>query len=73
MVFLRLKYLFSRYAAVEAGCHSGRQEQKLGIALCGLGCGAAGCNHACLAGTKDFNWHLLTGFLIRSPRHIDSI
>jgi len=37
MVFLRLKYLFSRYAAVEAGCHSGRQEQKLDIALCGLG------------------------------------
>ena len=60
-MFLRLKYLFSRYAAVEAGCHSGRQEQKLGIALCGLGWGAAGCNHACLAGAKDFNWHLLTG------------
>jgi len=39
MVFLRLKYLFSRYVAVEAGCHSGRQEQKLGIALCGLSWG----------------------------------
>ena len=35
--------------------------------------GAAGCNHACLVGAKDFNWHLLTGVSDKILRHIISL